>query len=84
MTGETLIDLLKPLVGKAGSVHMVIKRIGPIGFAATESDKLTGVEPSPDGLVRLERENGWIMIDPREIVAVSWNGQPSDSTGQFL
>ena len=84
MTGETLSDLLKPLIGKAGSVHMVIKRIGPIGFAATESDKLTGVELSPDGMVRLERENGWLMIDPPEIVADSWNGQPADSTGQFL
>ncbi len=84
MTGETLCDLLKPLVGKPGSVHMVIKRIGPIGFSATESNKLTGVELSPDGSVRLERDNGWTVLDPREIVAVSWSGQPEDSSGQFL
>ena len=84
MTGETLRDLIKPLIGKPGSVHLIVKRIGPIGFAATESNLLTGVEVSSDGMVRVERETGWTVLDPREIVAVSWNGQPEDSTGQFL
>jgi len=84
VTGETLRDLIKPLIGKPGSVHLIVKRIGPIGFAATESNLLTGVEVSSDGMVRVERETGWTVLDPREIVAVSWNGQPEDSTGQFL
>ena len=43
MTGETIRDLLAPLIGKSGSVSMVISRAGHIGFVATESTKLTSV-----------------------------------------
>jgi hypothetical protein len=84
MTGETILDLLKPLVGKSGSISMVVSRAGQIGFAATELKKLTGVEVRPDGLVRLERESGWAVIDPAQIVAVVWDGEPATSAGQFL
>jgi hypothetical protein len=84
MTGETIRDLLSPLIGKSGSIFMVVSRIGPIGFASAENKKLTGVEIRPDGLVRLERETGWAVIEPAEIVAVVWNGDPEGSPGQFL
>jgi len=84
MTGETVCDLLKPLIGKSGSIFMVVSRIGQIGFGATESNRLTGVEVRPDGLVRLEREAGWTVIDPGEVVAVGWNGDTEHSAGQFL
>jgi spore germination protein GerM len=84
MTGETIRDLLKPLIGKSGSISMVVSRIGQIGFAATENKKLTGVEVRPDGLVRLERETGWAVIDPGQVVAVVWDGEPATSAGQFL
>jgi hypothetical protein len=84
MTGETIRDLLKPLIGKSGSISMVVSRIGHIGFAATENKKLTGVEIRPDGLVRLERETGWAVIDPGQVVAVVWDGEPATSAGQFL
>ena len=84
MTGETIRELLKPLVGKSGSISMVVSRAGQIGFAATELKKLTGVEVRPDGLVRLERETGWAVIDPDQVVAVVWDGEPATSAGQFL
>ena len=84
MTGETIRELLKPLVGKSGSISMVVSRAGQIGFAATELKKLTGVEVRPDGLLRLERESGWAVIDPGQVVAVVWDGEPVTSTGQFL
>lgn len=84
MTGETIRDLLKPLIGKSGSISMVVSRVGQIGFAATENKKLTGIEIRPDGLVRLERESGWAVIDPSEVVAVVWDGEPATSAGQFL
>ena len=84
MTGETICDLLKPLIGKSGSISMVVSRIGQIGFATGETKKLTGVEVRPDGLVRLERETGWAVIDPGEVVAVVWNGDTDSSPGQFL
>ena len=84
MTGETIRDLLKPLVGKSGSISLVVSRFGQIGFAATENNKLTGVEVRPDGLVRLERETGWAVIDPGEVVAVVWDGDTERSAGQFL
>jgi hypothetical protein len=84
MTGETIRELLKPLVGKSGSIYMVVSRVGQIGFAATELKKLTGVEVRPDGLVRLERETGWAVIDPGQVVAVVWDGEPATSAGQFL
>ena len=83
MTGETLRDLIKPLIGKPGTIHLIVRRIGPIGFAVTESNLLTGIEVSSDGMVRVERENGWTVLDPGEVVAISWNGQ-QDPTGQFL
>ena len=84
MTGETIRDLLKPLVGRSGSISLVVSRFGQIGFAATENNKLTGVEVRPDGLVRLERETGWAVIDPGEVVAVVWDGDTERSAGQFL
>ena len=84
MTAETIRDLLEPLVGKSGSIFIVINRIGPIGFATTEHKKLTSVEIRPDGLIRLERESGWAVIDPGEVVAAVWNGDTESSPGQFL
>ncbi len=32
MTGETMRDLLKPLIGKSGSISMLVRRIGPVAF----------------------------------------------------
>jgi hypothetical protein len=84
MTGETICELLQPLIGKSGSVFMVVSRVGQIGFATTENHKLTGVELRPDGLVRLEREAGWTVLDPGEVMAVAWNGDQEHSAGQFL
>ena len=84
MTGETICDLLRPLIGKSGSVSLLVRRIGPIGFDMTENKKLTGVEIRPDGLVRLERQVGWTVIDPAEVLAVAWNGETESSLGQFL
>ena len=85
MTGETIRDLLTPLIGKSGSMSMLVARIGPVAFPTSENRKLTGVEVRPDGLVRLERETGWTVIDPREVVAVVWHGdRGNDTPGQFL
>ena len=84
MTGETIRDLLKPLIGKSGSISMVVSQVGQIGLAATENKKLTGIEIRPDGLVRLDRESGWAVIDPAQVVAVVWDGEPTTSEGQFL
>jgi hypothetical protein len=84
MTGETIRDLLTPLIGKSGSISMLVSRIGQVGFGAADSRKLTGVEVRPDGLVRLERETGWTVIDPGEVVAVVWNDDTDSSPGQFL
>jgi hypothetical protein len=84
MTSETISDLLKPLIGKSGTIFMVVKRTGQVGFTTAENKQLTGVEIRPDGLVRLERENGWAVIDPAEIVAVVWSGDIDHSPGQFL
>ncbi len=84
MTGETICDLLTPLIGKSGLISVIVSRIGQIGFATGENKKLTGVEVRPDGLVRLERETGWTVIDPAQVVAVVWNGDTENSPGQFL
>jgi hypothetical protein len=84
MTGETIRDLIEPLVGRSGQIFLVMARIGPIGFATAENKKLTGVQIRPDGLIRLERETGWAVIDPDEVVAVVWNGEVESSPGQFL
>jgi hypothetical protein len=85
MTGDTMRDLLTPLIGKSGSMSMLVARIGPVVFPTAENRKLTGVELRADGLVRLERETGWTVIDPTEVVAVVWRGdQADDSPGQFL
>ena len=85
MTGDTMRDLLTPLIGKSGSMSMLVSNIGPVAFPTAENRKLTGVELRADGLIRLERETGWTVIDPREVVAVVWRGdQGNDSTGQFM
>jgi hypothetical protein len=85
MTGETIRDLLQPLIGKCGLISMVVRRTGPIGLVTTENEKLTGVEVRPDGLVRVERETGWAVVDPVDVVAVVWDSEPKASAvGQFL
>lgn len=84
MTGEAICELLKPLIGKSGSILVVVSRVGQIGIAATENNKLTGVDLRPDGMVRLERESGWTVFDPGEVVAVGWNGEIGHTAGQFL
>jgi hypothetical protein len=84
MTGEAICELLKPLIGKSGSILVVVSRVGQIGIAATENNKLTGVDLRPDGMVRLERESGWTVFDPAEVVAVGWNGEIGHTAGQFL
>jgi hypothetical protein len=84
MTGETIYDLLQPLIGKSGTISMVVSRVGQLGFAVSEEKKLTGVEVRPDGMLRLERETGWAVIDPAEVVAVVWNGDAEKAPGQFL
>jgi hypothetical protein len=84
MTGETVCDLLRPLVGKSGTIFMVVGKVGQIGFATSENNKLTGVRLRSDGLVMLERSSGWTVIDPGEVVAVGWNSDAEQTTGQFL
>jgi hypothetical protein len=84
MTGETIRDLLRPLIGESGSISMIVSRTGHIGFVTTGNKTLTGVELRPDGLLRLEREAGWAVIDPDEVVAVVWDSEPEPSAGQFL
>ena len=56
MTGETIHDLLKPLIGKSGTIFLVVSRSGQIGFTTDHNKKLTGVEVREDGLVRLVRD----------------------------
>jgi hypothetical protein len=68
MTGEVIGDLLRPLIGKSGTIFMVVSRSGQIGFATGPNRKLTGVELRADGMVRLVRETGWAVIAP----ARSW------------
>jgi hypothetical protein len=84
VTAETIRDLIEPLIGRSGSIFMIVSRTGPIGFATAENKKLTGVEIRPDGLLRLDRENGWAVLDPSDVMAVVWNGDPESSPGQFL
>jgi hypothetical protein len=83
MTGDTVRDLFKPLIGKSGSISVVLSRSGRVGLTS-ENKKLTAVEVRPDGLVRLERETGWAVIDPDLVVAVVWDSEPKTSAGQFL
>ena len=77
-------DLIRPLIGKSGSLSMLLARIGPVTFPTAQNKKLTGVEVRPDGLVYLERETGWAVIEPNEVLAVVWNGDPENTPGQFL
>ena len=84
MTGEMIGDLLRPLIGKSGTIFMVVSRSGQIGFATGPNRKLTGVELREDGMVRLVRETGWAVIDSGEVVAVVWHSEPKTSAGQFL
>jgi hypothetical protein len=84
MTGEVISDLLRPLIGKSGTIFMVVSRSGQIGFATGPNRKLIGVEIREDGLVRLVRETGWAVLDPAEIVAIVWNDETESSPGQFL
>jgi hypothetical protein len=55
MTGEVIGDLLRPLIGKSGTIFMVVSKSGQIGFATGPNRKLTGVEIREDGMVRLVR-----------------------------
>ena len=53
MTGEMIGNLLRPLIGKSGTIFMVVSKSGQIGFTTDHNQKLTGVEVREDGMVRL-------------------------------
>jgi hypothetical protein len=38
MTGEAIRELLTPLIGKSGSISMIVSRTGHIGFVTTENE----------------------------------------------
>src|SRR5256712_7254467 len=82
MTGETIRDLLEPVIGKSGAIYLAVSNIGQVGLAINENSKLTGVEGRPDGLVRLERETGWTVLNPSEVMAVAWRYDTDASEGQ--
>ena len=84
MTGETMRALIEPLIGKSGSISMLVSRIGPVSFPVAENKRLTGVEVRPDGLIELRRQTGWAVIDPNDVVAVVWNDDSDNSSGHFL
>jgi hypothetical protein len=84
VTGETIRDLLIPLIGQSGTIFLVVSKVGHVGLATSDTNKLTAVELRPDGLLRIERETGWTVIDPADIMAVAWNGDTEHSPGQFL
>jgi hypothetical protein len=84
MTGEAIRELLEPLIGKSGSILIIVRDFGQAGFGPGEGKKLTSVEVRPDGLVCLKRETGWTVIDPDAVVAVVWDGETESSPGQFL
>jgi hypothetical protein len=84
MTGETICEMLRPLIGKSGSIVIAVRKIGPIGLTVAERNKLTSVEVRPDGLIHVERETGWTVIDPDEVVIVAWSENPEPTSGQFL
>src|ERR1700683_1453467 len=84
MTAETIRELLEPLTGRSGSIFIIVSRIGPSGLATGENKRRTGIQIRPDGLIRLERETGWAVIDPAEVVGVVWDGGTGASPGQFL
>ena len=84
MTGEAVCELLRPLIGKSGSISIVVAKIGQIGLISADNKKLTGAQVRSDGLVLLERETGWVVIDPAEVIAVAWSGDTEKSVGQFL
>ena len=71
-------------IGKSGAIYLAVSNIGQVGLAINENSKLTGVEVRPDGLVRLERETGWTVINPSEVMAVAWRSDTEQSEGQFL
>jgi hypothetical protein len=84
MTGEAIRELLEPLIGKSGSISVIVRDLGQASFGSGEGKKLTSVEVRPDGLVFLKRETGWTVIDPDAVVALVWNGETESSPGQFL
>jgi hypothetical protein len=84
MTGEAIRELLEPLIGQPGSISIIVRDLGKSGFGPGEGTKLTSVEVRPDGLVCLQRETGWTVIDPDAVVAVVWNSETESSPGQFL
>jgi hypothetical protein len=84
MTGETIRSLLQSVIGKSAAIYLAVSNIGQVGLAINENSKLTGVEVRPDGLVGLERETGWTVIEPNKVVAVAWRSDTEPSEGQFL
>ena len=37
MTGETIRDLLEPVIGKSGAVYLAVSNIGQVGLPSTRT-----------------------------------------------
>ena len=84
MTGDTMRDLLQPLIGKSGSISMLVSRIGQVAFPTAQDKKLTGVQVRPGRPDPAGAGDRWTVMDPAEVIALTWRGDPDETPGQFL
>lgn len=84
MDGSTVVELIKPLIGKPGQVRLLFR--GANGRWTLNDDKhpLTAVGVREDGLVETSREDGWDVLDPADVVAVEWVSRDGEGGGQYL
>ena len=84
MDGKVIIELLEPVIGKAGQVRLAFQGMGARWALNDEKHPLVSVRLRPDGLVETSHEDGWDVFDPAGGLAVEWMAREGEGGGLYL
>jgi hypothetical protein len=82
--GKVIIELLEPVIGKAGQVRLAFQGTGNRWAINDEKHPLLSVRLRPDGLVETSHEDGWNVFDPVGVLAVEWMAREGEGGGLYL
>jgi hypothetical protein len=81
---SVIVEQLKPVLGKAGQVRLVVRGLNGRWTLNDDKHPLLGVQERPDGLLEFTRDDGWSVLDPGDVLAIEWVSRETEGQGQYL
>lgn len=84
MDATVINDLLRPVMGKAGQVRLVMQGLNSRWAVNDDKHPLLTITVRIDGLVEIARDDGWVVFDPAAVLAVEWVAREGEGGGAYL